>query len=309
MNVLLTGAGGFIGAALLQHLSTGAHQVRAVYRSALPAAGEAVGNSLGKRTEWRQGDLQNEHFCAQACAGQDVVIHLAGQAYVQGSHAAHSHNTFELTRKLAEAACAQQVSTFIYISSTKANYPRHSAYAQAKRACEEYLLGLHAQRQINVVCLRPALVYGPGMRGNLATLLRLLQRKVLPAFPASVCPLGMISLDDCCLAIVASIGNATLAGRCWELNDGQAYSLDTLVRHVRASLGYGAPWLRLPRFSIELVAQLAEFSAPLTGSTIGRGTCRALYEEPYQLDNSFAAASGFTARHTLLTELPALLME
>lgn len=302
MRVLLTGAGGFIGAALLQHLRGGPHQVSAVYRSAVPRAG----NNLERQ---QQGDLQDERFCAQVCAGQEVVIHLAGQAHVQGSQAEHTHNTFELTRKLAEAACVQQVSTFIYISSTKANYPAHSAYARTKRTCEEYLLGLHAQGRLNVVCLRPALVYGVGMRGNLATLLRLLQRKVLPVFPASACPLGMISLDDCCRAIVASIGQAALTGRCWELNDGQAYSLDTLVRQVRTRLGYGAPWLRLPRFSVELAARLAESSSPLTGSSIGMGTCRALYAEPYPLDDSFAASSGFTARRTFLTELPALLME
>jgi len=301
MKLLLTGAGGFLGAAVLQQLQPLPLQVRALYRSSMPAPLAGV--------EFIQGDLESFETCGVACDGQDMVLHLAGQAHVLGNKIDHHEQTFGITQKLAQTAVQQGVSTFIHISSTKANFPLHSQYARAKRDSEEFLIALHREGRLKVVCLRPALVYGPGMKGNLATLLRLLQWRVLPFFPTSGLPIGMISLEDCSRAIVASLDHESLLGKCWELNDGQPYSLDILVQQARNHLEYSMPWLRLPRFSVKLAACLAQLGARATGMQIGSGSYRTLYEEPYLLDDEFARATGFKAQQTFSTALPALLTE
>jgi UDP-glucose 4-epimerase len=300
MRILLTGANGFIGSALLPLLAAGPHELRALYRSRAPAV-------LPPGVEAMQGDLLQEGVCERACEGIDVIIHLAAQAHAGSSAAQQQRDTLECTRRLAEAACRAGVQRFLYISSSKAAYPAHSAYAAAKRAAEDLLLDLHASRQLRVVCLRPALVYGPGMRGNLATLLRLLRRRFLPLFPASSMPLGMIALQDCCTAIALALDHPELDGSTWDLHDGQHHALDDLVRQTREYLGLPPPLLRLPRICVQLAARLATVSAPLTGVAFGMGTYYALYKEPCALDERFSRATGFRAQHEFRSQLPALM--
>lgn len=305
MKVLLTGAGGYVGSALLQrwlaHSPGPDIDLRALYRhraQVLPAGIDVV-----------SGDLRDAATCERVCAGQDVILHLAGQAHVSGRGVDHEKNTLGITLSLAEAAAHQGVARFLYVSSSKAQFPRHSAYAQAKRAAEERLLALHAEGRLQVTCLRPALIYGPGMRGNLHSLLKVLQRRWLPVFPGSTAPLGMIGLDDCCRALTLALQSPELAGACWELNDGQRYCLDLLVSEVRRRAGLAPPGLRLPRFSVQLAAGLSGLLAPFTGSSFGMATYRALYEEPYRLDDRFAATTGFQAEQSFQSALPALLKE
>lgn len=299
MRILVTGAGGFIGSALLPLLVQRGHAVRALYRSSMPAAQEGI--------ESMQGDLADAELCRRICQGMDAIIHLAGEAHVQSSREAHIRNTYEATIKLAECASQEGLQLFIYISSSKANYPSHSSYAAIKLATETRLLELHARGEIGVACLRPALVYGAGMKGNLATLLRWLQRPRLPVFPRSSMPLGMISREDCCKAIVAALECGKVAGRSWELHDGQAYTLESLVQAVRNYLALPLPLLTVPRSCMQLAAWLASLVAPLTGAALGLGTYRALYAEPYQRDDSFSELTGCHPQHTFYTQLPGLM--
>lgn len=299
MKILLTGAGGFIGSALLPLLVERGHGVRALYRSSMPVLQAGVENI--------QGDLADEILCRQICQGVDAVIHLAGQAHVQCSKGSHIRNTYETTSKLAKSAGEEGVQQFIYISSTKANYPAHSAYAAIKLATETHLLQLHAHGDLKVVCLRPALVYGAGMKGNLATLLRWLQRPRLPVFPGSSTPLGMISREDCCQAIVTALECGMVAGRSWELHDGQDYTLESLVQAVRNYLALPQPLLTVPRACMQVAAWLASVSAPFTGISVGLGTYRAMYAEPYRRDDSFSQHTGFHPQQTFYNQLPALM--
>ncbi|HHX83580.1 MAG TPA: NAD-dependent epimerase/dehydratase family protein, partial [Pseudomonadaceae bacterium] len=257
MKVLLTGAGGYIGTALIAHLQAlpadSGVELSVLYRNRVtePDSAEASTElsaeiALKSGVRVLHGDLRDAAVCEQACAGQDVIVHLAGQAHVTGRGVDHQRNTLGLTMALAEAAMQQGVRRFIHISSSKAHFPRHSAYARAKREAEEQLLALHHQGKLEVTCLRPALVYGPAMRGNLRSMMKVLLRRRLLAFPASNLPLGMIGLDDCCRALVTALQTPTLDGHCWDLNDGGHYSLDILVQELRKRAGLARPWLRLP---------------------------------------------------------------
>lgn len=300
MRILLTGAGGFLGSRLLPQLLARGHTVRALYRSTLP-------DPLPAGVEVVQGDLLDQALCHSLCQGIDAVIHLAAQAHVGSSAQEQRRSTFDAACTLGAAAAATQVQNFIYISSSKARFPTHSPYAAAKLAAEQHLLVLHASGALPVVCLRPALVYGPGMRGNLATLLRWLQRPQLPVFPASPQPMGMISREDCCTAIALALEHPALQGGTWELHDGQSYSLDALVHSTRAQLQLPPPRFVLPRFCVQWAARLSSFSAPLTGLALGMGTYRALYQEPYTFDTSFSKHTGYRPQHSFQSQLPTLM--
>ena len=300
LRILLTGASGFLGSALLPQLLDRGHTVRALYRSTLP-------DQVPPGVEALQGDLQDEALCHSLCQDIDAVIHLAAHAHVRSSAQDQRRNTFDATCTLAAAAAATQVQNFVYISSSKARFPTHSPYAAAKLAAEQHLLALHARGTLPVICLRPSLVFGPGMRGNLATLLRLLQRPYLPLFPAAAQPMGMIAREDCCAAIALALQHPALQGHTWELHDGQHYTLDALVRSTRAHLQLPPPDLALPRVCVKWAANLASLSAPLTGLALGMGTYRALYEEPYTFDTAFCEHTGYCPQQSFQSQLPTLM--
>jgi nucleoside-diphosphate-sugar epimerase len=300
MRVLVTGAGGFIGKAMLDTLGKMGLDMRALFH-------ERHAVRLPLRCQSYTGDLGNPEFCVELCKGIDVIIHLAAQAHVGGPRLAHLRNSHRLAVNLAEAAVANGVKQFIFISSTKANFPQHSAYAAVKKLTEDYLLGLHQRKLISVVCLRPPLVYGPGMQGNLATLLSVLHNPWLLVFIRSSNRVGMISLDDCCRAIAAALDKPQLFGRVWELNDGRVYTLTDIIHRVLDIRKLRQPFLILPRPLVKLLAFCAELSAPLTKTAFSMGTYRALYEEPYLLDMSYAKASGFVPYQDFYSQLPTLL--
>lgn len=300
MRVLVTGAGGFIGKAMLDALARLELDMRALFHERHPVR-------LPLRCQSYTGDLSSPEFCLELCKGIDVIVHLAAQAHAGGPRLLHLRNSHRLAVNLAEAAIASGVKQFIFISSTKANYPDHSAYAAVKRLTEDYLLGLHQRKLISVLCLRPPLVYGRGMQGNLATLLSVLRNPWLLVFIRSSNPVGMISLDDCCRAIAAALDKPELFGRVWELNDGRSYTLTDIIHRVLDVQKLRQPFLIVPRPLVKLLAFCAELSAPLTKTAFSMGTYRALYEEPYRLDRSYAEASGFEPKQDFYSLLPSLL--
>lgn len=255
------------------------------------------------------GTLPDLALEARLCAGVEVVIHAAGLAHVNASAEALNRANFEASVALARAARAAGVRRFLYLSSSKAAWPEHSAYAAGKAATERALLALQVPGGFTVQCLRPALVYGPGMRGNLAVLLRLLKRPRLPLFVHGSNPLGMLSVDDLCGAIQLAAMTEALPGGVWELSDGESYTLDQIVYHVRALLGLPLPRLYLPAALPRVAAVLAGLIAPLYRSSFSMSTWYTLFAERYRHDPAFTRLTGFQPKDSLLAQLPQLLEE
>lgn len=303
-TVLLTGAGGFVGQALLRHLLESTDfEVRAQLRQRnLPSR-----LCEHPRLTLHHGDLSDPLFCEALCEGVELIIHLAGRAHTTGGRDAQWAGSHVPTRLLAEAAVRHGVGKFVFLSSIKAREPAQSPYAEVKHLQEELLLDLHRRGQLRVVCLRPALIYGPGMRGNLATLLRLLRKPQLRLLPRPRSQMGLIGLEDCCRAIIAGLDIEALEGRAWQLDDGVRYDIAEMFHRVRTQLGLAPPLLWIPRPLVYCATLLAELSAPLTGLSVGRGSYATLYLERFQPDPRYGELSGFVPRQEFYRELPVLL--
>ena len=285
-QVLVTGASGFVGRTLVPLLLQAGHRVTVLARD----------QQKLQQMPWVQAvtiiadDLTDADVCHRAVAGVEAVVHLADLAHVRGAGTAHQQSFLNLQR-LANAATRAGVQRFVYLSSCKARYPAHSSYGYNKKTSEEWLLALQGSMQ--VVCLRPGIIYGNGMGNNLQTLLKVLQRLWLPLFVSSQNAVSMISVQDCCSAVAVALTAPPLAGRVWDINDGVAYTLDSLVALIRQHYGLPVP-LRCSRLLIQALCLLAEPLARLRLSPIGLDTSRVLFKEDYPINQEFALVGNFT---------------
>ena len=233
MKCLVTGAGGFIGSALSRELaSRGCSMVSLVRdRRLAPNAGRVYQLELG-RAPVEPEILQ----------GVEVVYHCAGIAHQAASTADYERVNHKASLQLAAAAAAAGVRRFVFLSSVKAA-ESGGPYGYWKWRTEQALAAQTADSAMLVINLRPALVYGAGVGGNLRNLIRGV-RYHLPAPPAAG-NRRMIGLPDLVDALCL-LGESRLgAGCCFEITDGQRYSTRRLYEAIRQGLDRapGRAWL------------------------------------------------------------------
>lgn len=300
MKILVTGASGFVGSKLIPELLREACEVRVLVRD--PA--KIQHQPWAAQVDIIRGSLPATH---NPCDAIDVVIHLAGLAHVASSRAELQVHNFEASITLAQQAKAAGVKRLVFISSSKARYPEHSAYAKVKLETEQQLLALQEPDLFEVVCLRPGLLYGAGMKGNLAGLLRMLEKQFLPIFISSTNTIGMLGVRDFCRAITLAVTTGGLEGQIWDVSDNEIYTLDTIVARVRHYLGYKMPLVTVPKNMVKQCAAFAELLAPVYKSSFSLSTYKTIFEENYEANVRFKALTHFNAEDNFYTALPFLL--
>ncbi|MGB7194497.1 MAG: NAD-dependent epimerase/dehydratase family protein [Collimonas pratensis] len=185
MNILVTGASGFVGRYLCKHLDQAGHHVIAVARpGSLPIEGAKV--------EKIASNFDDFNFVEDVLPGCDVVIHLAGRAHILKDTSEDPLNEFrrvnvEITEKLILKAAKCGVRRFIFISSIGVNGNRnsghpftendvenpHDLYAISKIEAEQAVRKIAEQSGMEYIIIRPVLIYGPNAPGNFGLLLKL----------------------------------------------------------------------------------------------------------------------------------------
>lgn len=275
--VLVTGGGGFIGRRLVAALQAQGAKVRVLVRP-----GRVI------PTDWSgletiAGDLADAASLARACAGIDTVIHAAGFAHADagdmvGFADRHWAINADGTFQLLDAAVASEVRRFGFLSSSRAvgdpgphcvdeswETPPATPYGLAKRAAEERVLAVGRESGLHAVNLRPALVYGPGMKGNLARLISAVQRGVFPPLPETGNRRSLVHVDDVAQAVLLAVAHPAAAGQSYFVTDGQPYSGRELYAMIRQALGRSAPRWSAPASLLYAAATLADSALWLTG--------------------------------------------
>ena len=276
MKILVTGAAGFIGRALCGHLSALNHSVFPVVRSVSGMEAEIVAGNIGTSSNW-----------IAALGTCDAVVHLAARVHVmdddaQDPLALYRATNTEVTLNLARQAAHAGVKRFVFISTIKVNGEGRDspygetdapapadAYAISKWEAEQGLLRIAADTGLEVVILRPPLVYGPGVKANFLRLMQLVKKGWPLPLAAIRNRRSFLYLGNFVDAIRLCVEHPAAAGQTFLLDDGQAVSTPELVRAVAHALDRPAHLLAVPVKVLEFAGTLfgkRAAVARLTGS-------------------------------------------
>ena len=266
-RVLLTGATGFVGPFLSELLHRSGYRVVAAVRregKMPPGVSEAViVGDIGAGTNWKA-----------ALVNIDAVIHLAGRAHVFESGAANSDAFMEVnalgTKALATACAAAQVRRFVYLSTVKVNGEEtharpfgptddpspQDAYGVSKLQGEKYLMAAAEQSKMDVVIVRPPLVYGPGVRANFAQMMRWVHRGWPLPLGAVKNARSLVSIWNLTDLLLRVLEHPQAAGRTFMASDGVDLSTPELLRLIGRSLGSPARVFRIPVSTLHLAARV-----------------------------------------------------
>lgn len=269
MMILLTGSSGFVGKSVLKTAQQRSIRVRPVFRSTDSAKGypEAVlVFGLDGATDW-----------SQALKGVDVVIHAAARAHIMSEKTIDPMTEYqrvnvEGTLNLARQAAALGVRRFVFISSIKVNgeatAPGHSftaddspapedAYAVSKAEAELHLEKVSQKTGMELTIIRPPLIYGPGVKGNFASLISWVRRGLpLPLGGVSQNRRSLVGLDNLVDLILVCAEHPKAANQIFLVSDGEDLSTTELLRRIGSALNKQARLLWVPTAILSIIAGL-----------------------------------------------------
>lgn len=265
MHALVTGSSGFIGRALVAEVRRRGHGVRrAVRRRAQQDADREV-------TE--VGELSGSTDWSEALRGVDTVFHLAARVHQVGERGADFASTYrranvEATASLARAAIAAGARRFVFVSSVKvmgdssAGRPFEECdppqprdpYGHSKLDAELALDEL--SKQIDVITIRPPLVYGPDVRANFLSLLKLAASGMPLPLRAARAGRSWVFIDNLIDALIACASLPHVSAATYFVSDGHDLSVAELIGQLRAELGMSPRLWVLPEPVVNAAARL-----------------------------------------------------
>jgi len=262
--ILVTGADGFIGRAVCERLRAEGYRLRMTARNIRD--GYLATGPIDGMTDW-----------SAALQSVTEIVHCAGRAHVMNETAADSLGEFrrinvDATENLARQAASSGVKRIVYLSSIKVNGERNAvagrpfreedtpapidAYGISKLEAENALKKISAQTGLEVVVIRPVLVYGPGVKGNFSTLLRAVSKGWLLPFGSIRNMRSFVSLDNLVDLILSCVTHPKAANETFLASDGDDISTSELIRRVSISLDRPARLLPVPPVLLKMVAAI-----------------------------------------------------
>jgi nucleoside-diphosphate-sugar epimerase len=249
MKVLITGANGFVGAAVVDRL-------RQDFELTLMAGPRGAIPELHRDLRWIQRDLCGSESLKPVLRGQDAIIHLAGLAHVSRNGPGDTWERFQTinvnaTERLAQAAAREGVQRFVLMSSGAINgvrtYDRpfteadpanpSSHYGLSKQRAEEALQNACASSDMAWVSLRPPVLVGRNTPGNIATVMKAIDRRLPLPFGAIRNRRSYLGLRNFADFVALAAHHPAAANQTFMLTDAPSLSTPELIAALAVSMG------------------------------------------------------------------------
>jgi nucleoside-diphosphate-sugar epimerase len=277
--ILVTGAGGFVGSAVVRELARQGIPHRSVARNLRD--GHIAIDNIDSETDW-----------TAALDGVDVVVHLASRAHLVNEALAvsqpHFKSSVATALNLARQAAAVGVNRLVFVSSIKVNGectpPHHpftaddepnprTLYARSRLDVERGLFDIANASKMDVTMIRPPLVYGPGVKGNFAGLLGWVARGVPLPFGSVNNRRSFVYVSNLADLIILTTIHPSAAGQVFLVSDDHDMSTTELLREAARALG------RRPR-----MLPVPEHFLTLAGAALGRRDLTNRLTDSLQID-------------------------
>jgi nucleoside-diphosphate-sugar epimerase len=241
-KVLVTGANGFVGKYLCQHLLAENYTVNAAVRDVCDFSHSVeiypIGN-IDEHTNWEA-----------ALFGCDTVFHLAARVHVMRDNSNNPLTEFRrvntvATVHLARSAVAKGIKRFVYVSSIKVNGEEasrpysemdkpnpHDAYGISKWEAEQALEKIAKETGLEVVIVRPPLVFGVGVKGNFGQMMTIVKKGIPLPFSSIENLRSLIYVENLVSALILCAINPNASGQTYLLSDGHDVSTPDLLRYI-----------------------------------------------------------------------------
>ena len=270
MTILITGASGFVGSALIQRLIDDNQE------SVVAAVRCFVGTLPAMVSQVQVADLSCSTNWGMALKGVNVVVHCAARVHVMEEHSSCPLAEFrrinvEGTLRLAKQASEAGVRRFVFVSSIKVNgedtllgHPYNAndvpapkdPYGVSKMEAEQGLRELSVQTGMELVIIRPPLVYGQGVKANFASMMRWVRRGVpLPFGGIATNRRSLVYVGNLVDLIRVCIDHPNAANQVFLVSDGEDVSTAILLRKMARALGRSARLINVSPKVIKLSAR------------------------------------------------------
>lgn len=304
-KVLVTGATGFVGAHLCDRLLRDKYEVCKAVRHKGSSKSEFVVGDVGSSTEWME-----------ALAGVNSVYHLAARVHVGNEDsadalkAAREVNLYG-TAKLARSCAESGVRRLVYISTVKVNGERtfgvpfheddapdpHDAYSISKMEAEAALKEIASETGLEVVIIRPPLVYGPAVGANFMRLIRLVGRGIPLPLASVNNKRSLVYVGNLVDAMICCGTHPGAVGETFLVSDGEDVSTPDLIRRIAAALEVRSYLWPCPLFLLRRAAYIAgkrsEIDRLLDSLVVdsSRICSRLGWQAPYSMSQGLAEVS------------------
>ena len=269
MNILLTGATGFIGQALVLELLQQGFFLTIVLRKKSNLFADNINQII-------VGDLNNDIDWSSILNKIDCIIHLAGKAHVIDQTKVSALDEFrkintELTLNLAKQAVAAGVERFIFLSSIGVNGNQNNqpfleidtpnpqeSYAISKYEAEQGLLKLAQNSSLEMVIIRPPLVYGNNAPGNFGRLIQWVSPKFILPLPLGAVnnARSLVAIDNLVSFIITCTLHSKAANEIFLISDNDSLSTTQLLKKIAKAFNKKALLLPVPVNWMVFVAKL-----------------------------------------------------
>jgi nucleoside-diphosphate-sugar epimerase len=247
LKFLITGANGFVGQTLCSELLCQGHQVQAAVRTLSPkldASAQLVVGAVNSETDW-----------SFALSGVDAVIHLAARVHVMNDTSSNPLDEFRKvnlygTENLARQAAAAGIKRFVYVSSIKVNGEQTTGesfaesdaanpqdpYGVSKWEAEQALHRVAQETGLEVVIVRPPLVYGAGVKGNFISLFAAIKKGLPLPLAGAHNARSLVYVGNLVDALITCATHPNAVGKTYLVSDGGDISTATLVGEIARAL-------------------------------------------------------------------------